>query len=89
MAKNSTITVRLDDELKRRLETLAESTKRSKSYLAAEAIQAYVDLNAWQVTAIEAGLAAADRGELIPQREIAKWVDSWGSDDELPPPEVR
>lgn len=89
MAKSSTITVRLDDEVKRRLEALADSTKRSRSFIAAEAIAAYVELNAWQVAAIEAGLAAAERGELIPQEEIAEWVESWGDDDELPPPEVR
>ncbi|MDP6705847.1 MAG: CopG family ribbon-helix-helix protein [Alphaproteobacteria bacterium] len=89
MTKSSTITVRLDDDLKHRLEALADSTKRSRSFVAAEAIAAYVDLNAWQVAAIEAGLASADRGDLIPQAEITKWVDSWGSDEELPPPKVR
>jgi predicted transcriptional regulator len=89
MTKSSTITVRIDDDLKHRLEALADSTKRSRSFVAAEAIAAYVELNAWQVAAIEAGLASADRGDLIPQTEIARWVDSWESDEELPPPKVR
>jgi predicted transcriptional regulator len=46
MSETTTMTVRLSQELKDKLERLAESTKRSKSYLAAEAIAEYVDLNA-------------------------------------------
>jgi len=35
--QSSTMTIRLDDTLKSQLEKLAESTHRTKSYLAAEA----------------------------------------------------
>jgi predicted transcriptional regulator len=38
------VTVRLGADLKAKLEALAQTTKRSKSHLAAEAIAAYVDL---------------------------------------------
>ena len=38
MPDTTTMTVRLSQELKGKLERLAETTKRSKSYLAAEAI---------------------------------------------------
>ena len=36
---STTMTVRLDDDVKDRLEVLAEATQRSKSFLAAEAIR--------------------------------------------------
>ena len=36
---STTMTIRLDDEAKDRLDRLAESTQRSKSFLAAEAIR--------------------------------------------------
>jgi len=39
------ITTRIAPALKTKLEALARSTKRSKSFLAAEAIAAYVELN--------------------------------------------
>jgi predicted transcriptional regulator len=64
------LTVRLNTELKARLEVLARSTKRSKSHLAAEAIAAFVDLNLWQIGEIEAGLAELDAGEVIRQEEV-------------------
>ncbi len=88
MADVTTLTVRMSDDLKRRLDTLANATKRSKSTLAAEAIAAYLDLNAWQVDAINQGLAAADRGELIAHQDIEDWVESWNDDNETPPPDV-
>ena len=56
------MTVRLSKELKTKLERLAASTRRSKSYLAAEAIAEYVELNAWQVEEIGKAVEKADAG---------------------------
>src|SRR5438128_4729789 len=44
MAKSAVMTVRLTPEVSEKLEALARDTKRSKSYLASEAIESYVDL---------------------------------------------
>src|SRR6266568_6996142 len=63
------VTVRLDGGLKAKLEALARSTKRSRSYLAAEAIAAYVELNEWQIGEIEAGIAELDAGEVLSPEE--------------------
>ena len=51
------VTTRINAALKAKLEALARSTKRSKSFLAAEAIAAYVELNEWQIGEIAAGIA--------------------------------
>ena len=80
LADGTALTVGLNDDLKRRLDELASATKRSKSALAAEAIAAYLDLNAGQIDAINQGLAAADRGELIADQDIEDWVESWNGD---------
>jgi RHH-type transcriptional regulator, rel operon repressor / antitoxin RelB len=53
---STTMTVRLDDEVKDRLDHLTKATKRSKSFLAAEAIRAYVEFNEWQIGEVQAGL---------------------------------
>jgi len=47
------------------------STKRSKSFLAAEAIAAYVELNEWQIGEIAAGLAELDSGAALSGLRIA------------------
>jgi predicted transcriptional regulator len=64
------VTARIDAALKAKLEALSRATKRSKSYLAAEAIAAYVELNEWQIAEIEAGIAELDRGELLSAEEV-------------------
>jgi RHH-type transcriptional regulator, rel operon repressor / antitoxin RelB len=69
------VTVRLDKGLKTRLEALAHSTRRSKSYLAAEAIAAYLELNEWQIAEIEAGIAELDRGSTISAAEAVERHD--------------
>ena len=51
---STTFTVRVNSALKKRLEKLAKSTGRSRSFLAAEAIDAYLDVNEWQVAGIKA-----------------------------------
>jgi hypothetical protein len=48
---STTVSVRIDPTSKKRLEKLAKSTGRSRSFLAAEAINEYLDLNEWQVAA--------------------------------------
>ena len=40
---STTITIRIDTEMKDRLDRLAEATQRSKSFLAAEAIRGFID----------------------------------------------
>jgi RHH-type transcriptional regulator, rel operon repressor / antitoxin RelB len=50
---STTMTIRLDDEMKERLELLAVATHRSKSYLAAEAIRDFISLNEWQINETE------------------------------------
>ena len=45
-----------------RLKALALSTKRSKSFLAAEALDAYLAAQEWQIAAICEAVDAADAG---------------------------
>ena len=51
-----TLSVRIDSVTKRRLDALARRSKRSKSFLAAEAITAYVEMEEWQMGEILAGI---------------------------------
>jgi predicted transcriptional regulator len=38
----------------------------------AEAVQDFVEVNAWQLQKIESGLAAADRGEFASEADVAR-----------------
>ncbi|MBN9471766.1 MAG: CopG family ribbon-helix-helix protein [Bosea sp.] len=63
-------TIRLDDETLAKLDALAANTDRSRNWLAAKAIENYVELNAWQIARIKEGVAEADRGELATDQEV-------------------
>ncbi len=88
MPHDATLTIRLEQSLKDRLEAVATRTRRSKSFLAAEAIGEFLSVQDWQERRIREALASADRGEGMPHEEVAAWVESWGADNELPMPEV-
>jgi len=72
-----TMTIRLDDDVKNRLDGLAEATNRSKSFLAAEAIRMYVDANEWQVAEIQAGVEEADAGDFASDADVAALSKKW------------
>ena len=68
------VTLRLDSATRKRLERLAKATERSRAALAADAVRQYLDLNEWQIAAIQAGVQEANRGQMIDHRKIkAKW----------------
>lgn len=69
---SAAFTVRLDDATLGALDKLAEKTERSRNWLVAKAIEDYVSVNAWQVGKIEAGLAAADRGDFATDADLAR-----------------
>ena len=74
---STTMTIRLEDEVKDRLDQLAESTQRSKSFLAAEAIREFVENNEWQIAEIRASLKEADAGDFASERDAAALVKKW------------
>ena len=65
-------TVRLDESTLNALDRLAEKTDRSRNWLVSRAVEDFVALNAWQIGKIEAGLAAADRGDFASDAELAR-----------------
>jgi predicted transcriptional regulator len=77
---STTMTVRLEPDLKERLDVLAEATHRSKSFLAAEAIREYVELNEWQIRETHAALAEADAGDFASEDEVRELVTRWDRD---------
>jgi predicted transcriptional regulator len=74
---STTMTIRIEDEVKDRLDRLAESTHRSKSYLAAEAIRQFVENNEWQISEINAGLKEADAGDFATDAEVSAFAKKW------------
>ena len=83
---SATFTIRVDSAMKRRLEKLARSTGRSRSWLAAEALSEYLDVNEWQIAGIRQAANSLERGEGVPHNGVKEWIDFWGSENERAPP---
>jgi RHH-type rel operon transcriptional repressor/antitoxin RelB len=81
-----TLSIRIDAETKMRLDALSRRSKRSKSFLAAEAIAAYVESEEWQLGEIQAAMAELDEGQEIRHEEVSKWLSSWGKPRETKAP---
>jgi len=68
------VTLRLDAATRKRLDRLAKATDRSRAALAAEAIRLFVEINEWQISAIQDGVQDAERGQFIDHTRLkAKW----------------
>ena len=70
-------TVRVEPDVKKRLEKLAKSTGRTRSFLAAEALNEYLDANEWQVAGVKRAITSLDRGEGVSHKAVKEWVNSW------------
>jgi RHH-type transcriptional regulator, rel operon repressor / antitoxin RelB len=79
----STFTVRVENSQIKRLEALAKSTGRSRSFLTAEAIDTYLEVNEWQVAGIEKAMASIDANGGVDHADVKDWVASW-SNSKLP-----
>ena len=74
---STTFTVRVEPDVKKRLEKLAKSTGRTRSFLAAQALNDYLDANEWQVAGVGRAIVSLERGEGVSHKEVKEWVNSW------------
>lgn len=81
-----TLSIRLDTRTKLRLDALAKRSRRSKSFLAAEANTAYVEAEDWQLGEIEQGLKELDASGAISHERVSNWLGSWGKKGETKAP---
>lgn len=82
------LALRLPSAIETRLDILAKSTGRTKSYYAREAIERYLKENEWQIQDIALAVEDADRpdAKFADHEGVANWLKSWGTDHELEPP---
>ena len=81
-----TLSIRIDAGTKLRLDALSKQSKRSRSFLAAEAITAYVEAEEWQFGQIRTAIDELDAGQGVSHEKVAKWLNSWGKPGETKPP---
>jgi len=81
-----TLSIRIDTATKSRLDALSKRSRRSKSFLAAEAIAAFVESEEWRLGELQAGIAELGAGQEVSHEKVSKWLNSWGKPRETKAP---
>jgi RHH-type transcriptional regulator, rel operon repressor / antitoxin RelB len=72
------MTISIDRKTKTRLGKLARAMDRSEEEVASQALRSYVEIAAWQISEIKAGLKEAGAGDFADDAEVraifAKWT---------------
>jgi predicted transcriptional regulator len=85
-ARAETFSVRLPDEVRKQIDQIARLSKRSRSYVINEAVESYVNNRAAYIRELDEAVASADQQAGYSGEAIFKWLDSWGTEHELPSP---
>lgn len=88
MAGWTAISVRLGEEMKIALEREAHQQDRSTSYIARKAIEDHIRYSELERKAIAEAVKDADKWEFISWDGMRAWVQSWGTKNELPEPQI-
>ncbi len=79
--KSTSLAFRVSREKAQRLERLAAATARPRSWLLEQALDQYLELQAWQVEQVEEAIAEMDAGHGIPHEDVKEWLLEWGRSD--------
>ena len=82
MEKTASVNLRVKPATKKRLEALAHATRRTKSFIAEEALDAYLSVHEWQLKGILDAVSEADspNAEFTDHDEVkARWEAKRGS----------
>jgi RHH-type transcriptional regulator, rel operon repressor / antitoxin RelB len=85
-----TLSIRILPETRDKLEGLSEATSRTKSFLAAEVIESYLAVHAWQIKAIKKSLDKANtkKANFTNHDKVVAWLESWGTNKESEQPKM-
>lgn len=87
----SIISVRLNEDIEKPLDSLAKKLDRSKSYLINQAIREFVARQSvederWEET--KQAIESVKKGKLIAESEVNAWLNSWGTEQSKKPPQI-
>jgi len=69
----------LSPETEAKLNELAQRTRRGTDDLLQEAVNHLLTYNEWFERKVKGSMAAAERGETIPDEEVRAWLESFNS----------
>ncbi len=83
------LSISISEGLMARLNSLANEVQRSREELVAVALERLVDDEGPLVAQVLRGMRDSDAGLLVEHRQVETWMDSLGTEQELPRPTAR
>jgi RHH-type transcriptional regulator, rel operon repressor / antitoxin RelB len=74
MSESSVLTLRLNAKLKSKIDRLSKSMQRSRSFVAAQAIQEFISVNEWQINEVKKGLAEVNAGDFASDKVMQQTI---------------
>lgn len=87
----STTSFRMDDDLGPKLDGIAESMRRSKSWIINDVLRLYIEREERRQRMLretESALADLETSRVISGEQVMKWLETWGTDHEIEAPEL-
>ena len=82
------ISVPISESLSDKIDALAALTKRARDEVLGDTLESYVDEKVRFYRELDEAIREADEsGEWISHEKMCAWLESWGTENELPPPE--
>lgn len=81
-------TVSISEATRQRLEREAGRSDESADALADKAIRHYLRARDDERTLLQQRIKEADEGKFVSSEAMLRWIGSWGTENELPAPEV-
>ena len=85
--------IKIDEELRGRVQRLAGLRQRSAHWIMREAIQQYVEREeareSLKQEALDSWIAYQETGRHLTGQEVRAWLKGWGTDDESTAPECH
>lgn len=69
------MTVRVGEDTRNALDTIAAALDRDRSYVVNEALAAYIEAHQWQIEHIQRGLREANAGKFVPDAQAKKTMN--------------
>ena len=72
-----TTTVRIDDNILGRIDGLANTLSRTRSWVINQAIERYLDYEEWFIQEVKDGLKEVEQGDIATDDEVAEKFIKW------------
>lgn len=85
--------VKLDDDLKKRIQNLADTQHRTSHWIMCKAIRDYVEREeareSFKQEALASWTAYQETGQHLSSKQARDWLNNWGTDKETEIPECH